>query len=162
MTMSQVTWELPGGVRALRSLTDMLYEAAKSCGVQAQPWGSRDWMGVNLEGRQYSAGIYFTRPEALRFETFYRRVDQDKVARVGLGTVWEWQNKGGFGWFREMNLESEDVHFFARSKPSQMQLLEAFLRECLEIVKKVELPAEPPPQGEVLGEEDKEDHPPIK
>src|ERR1022692_2861743 len=33
MTMGQITWELPIGVRSLRTLTDMLYEAAAACGL---------------------------------------------------------------------------------------------------------------------------------
>lgn len=160
MTMSQVTWELPGGVRALRSLTDMLSEAAQACGVQAQPWGTREWMGVNLAGKQYSAGIYFSRPEALLFETYRRKVDKDKAERLGVGSVFELEDKSGFGWARELNLESEDVHFFARSKPSQMQLLEGFLRESLELVKKAELAAEAPAQDEISGAEGEEELPP--
>jgi hypothetical protein len=140
MTMGQVTWELTGGVRALRALGDMLYEVASACGCQARPHGDRNYMGVYLDRRSYWVGINYDRPEVLEFATDYRKVDPGAAARLGIEGVFEWEDGSAHGWRRQLNLDSEDVHFFARSKASQMQLLENFLRECLETVRRIEVP----------------------
>jgi hypothetical protein len=139
MAIEHVTWELSGGIRALRSLTDMLYEAASACGARAQPWGSRYEMGVYLDKPRYWVGISFDRPAVVTFQTWYRKVDKDAADRLGTGSVFEWKDEPGYGWKRELDLEDEEVHFFARSKASQMELLEKFLRECLDAVRQVEL-----------------------
>lgn len=153
MIMGQVTWELPGGIRALCTLTDMLYEAASACGLQAQIWGSREYMGVNLEGRRFWWGVSYSRPELLTFSTNYARVDKDAADRLGSGTTYEWGSEPGFGWRRELSLDSEDVHFFARSKASQLQFLETFLRECLDLVGKVMVAA---PETDAAAADDEE------
>ncbi len=125
MTMGQVTWEMTTGVRSLRNLVDMLYEAAAACGLRAQLGGSAASIFVFLDGRKYSAGIRYNAPELLRFATWNAPVDPKKVEELGIGTTWQWtDDKTKVGWERETNLESEDVHFFARSKASQMQFLE--------------------------------------
>ena len=143
MIMEQVTWELPGGVRALRSFGDMLYEVAASQGLQVQLKANPSWLGVYLDRRSYWLGIYFDRPEVLVFETYYRRVNPETAARLGIEGVYECKDQPGHYWRRELNLQSEEAAFFARSKARQMQLLEEFLRGCLETVKKIEVPGEP-------------------
>ena len=35
-------------------------------------------------------------------------------------------------WYNCLDLESEDIHFFARSKESQLQCLEKFIKESVE------------------------------
>lgn len=137
--MGQVTWELSGGVRALRALTDMLYEVANACGLQAKPFGSRTSLGIYLDKGHYWIGIDYDQPEKLWFMTHTRKVDKDAAARLGINSLYEWNDKQGYGWQRPLNLESEHVHFFARSHASQMQLLEQFLRECLDMVKRIEI-----------------------
>ncbi len=139
MIMEQVTWELAGGIRALRTLVDMLLEAAAACAVRARQSASPTYMGIELERPRYCAGIYFDRPEFLVFETHYQKVDPALAARLGVAGVYEWESEPGHGWRRELSLESEEVHFFARSKASQLQLLENFLRECLTTVRQIEI-----------------------
>lgn len=51
---------------------------------------------------------------------------------------------GRHRWWRGVELDSEEVHFFSRSKVSQMQWLEGFLRDCLTLAKSVETPDQPP------------------
>jgi hypothetical protein len=145
MTMSQVTWELPTGVRSMRALADMLYEAASACKLKATIRGNTEWIGIHLDGRQYCAGIEFSAPERLYFGTDYASVDPNAAEKLGLGATAPWQDGDGHEWWRDVDLESEDVHFFARSKASQMQFLEQFLRENYEHAKKVTLPGTPNP-----------------
>jgi hypothetical protein len=145
MTMGQVTWELSGGVRALRALNDVLYEVANACGLQAQPWGDRSSLGIFLDKRNYWIGIQYDQPESLSFQTWNREVDKDAAERLGINGLYEWADKGRYGWHRPLDLESEDVHFFARSNTSQRQVLEQFLRECLDTVKRIEIRSAEPP-----------------
>jgi hypothetical protein len=145
MTMEQVTWQLSGGVRALRALNNMLYEAANACGLKAQVLGDRTSLGIYLDKRNYWIGIEYDQPENLCFRTWYREVDKDAAERLGIDGLYEWTTEPGYGWKRSLNLESEDVHFFARSKASQLQRLKQFLRECLDIVKQIEIRGEEPP-----------------
>ena len=138
MTMGQVTWEMTTGIRSLRNLVDMLYEAAAACNLTAKIIGSSDGISVILDGGKYASGIRYSNPEFIRFLTWNVPVDPEKVKQLGVGTTWQWMtNKKKVGWEINTNLESEDVHFFARSKASQMQFLEQFLRENLELAKKV-------------------------
>lgn len=138
MTMGQVTWEMTTGIRSMRNLVDMLYEAAAACGLKAQIAGNRDMMFVYLDGRNYWAGIRYTNPESIHFATWNLKVDPQKVEELGVGTTFQWFNdKTQCGWQNDVNLELEEVHFFARSKVSQMQFLEQFLRENLELAQKV-------------------------
>jgi hypothetical protein len=140
MIMGQVTWELPGGVRALRALRDMLYEAAVSTGYRAQFRVGQDYIGVHLDKPNYWAGIYYDRPEVLIFETCARKVRQDAAERPNLpGRVYKWTTEQALGWYRELNLDSEAIHFFARSPASQRQVLEQFLRECRKTVEDIEI-----------------------
>jgi hypothetical protein len=146
MTMGQVTYELAGGVRALSTLIDMLQEAASACGLKLRYQSYPRQLGIGLNHPAYWVGIYFDRPEVLVFTTNYRRVNPKTADRLGIGGVFE--EKGAAGWRREVNLDSEDVHFFSRSKASQLQFLETFLRECLETVRKIEIPEDRPTEPE--------------
>jgi hypothetical protein len=157
MVMGQVTWELPAGVRALRSLADMLYEAANGCGIQAQIMGGKNEFGVWLDGKRYWAGVYFDRPEMLQFETYNTAIDKNKAENLAVGAVYEWSTAPGFGWKREIDLESEDAHFFSRSKPSQLNFLETFMSECIAFVREIEVAS--PSQNQVEGAVSEEEGP---
>jgi hypothetical protein len=144
MSMGQVTWEMAGGARSLRTLTDMLCEAASACGLQAAPAGSWEYIGAkigsNLKRPDYYLAIYLDKPEILYFETDYRSVDPECAAQLGLENIEEWPNGKGHSWIKELNLQSEETAFFVRTKARQMQLLEEFLRSCLDTVKRIESP----------------------
>jgi len=139
MTMSQVTWEMTTGVRSLKTLADMLYEAASACGIKAYIEGTRNHMVIYIDDRLYWAGIEYDQPESFAFGTYNASVDKESADQLGIGTSFVWSKGDGCGWRRDINLESEDIHFFARSKASQMQFLEQFLRESYEIAKQLTL-----------------------
>ncbi len=140
MIMGQVTWELAGGVRSLLALRVMLYEAANACGFKPSIGAWQDFMGIRLNGKDYRAGIHYDKPEILRFETWDSKVNKEAAEQLGIGRVYLWSNKTDYGWYRELNLESEEAHFFSRSKASQLQFLEEFLDECRKKVEQVVLP----------------------
>jgi len=144
MTIAQVGWQLSEGARAMGSFLVMLQEAAKACQVSAKKSMSLDYVGFMLNEGKYWIGLYFEEPQKLWFGTRCR-IDLEAAARLGEGTVEsETWVPGGYQWCRAGELESEEVHFYHRSKVGQMQWLEKFLRECLEMARRVETPDQPP------------------
>jgi hypothetical protein len=131
MTMEQVSWEFIRGVQSLRSLLEMLNEALTSAKVSpfkyTMAW---DWIGY-LIGRpkQYFIGIRFDRPHMLIFNTVHG-IDENINEQFDLGRITATGN-----WINELDLTSEEVHFFALSKASQLQRIERFLIESLDVIK---------------------------
>ncbi|MBO0698202.1 MAG: hypothetical protein J2P46_07400 [Zavarzinella sp.] len=146
MTMSQVTWELSGGVRALRNFMNMLEEAAHVAGVKVQAKANTRHSGVSLDGGKYWVGINFDDPDRLIFQTEYQAVDPSAAEKLGTGYVYEWSDKKGHGWGQELDLTAEHVHFYARPRASQMQLLESFIRESMDLARRVAVSVNPSPK----------------
>jgi hypothetical protein len=144
MTLTHVGKYLPDGLRAWGSLLNMLSEAAAACKVSAAL--SADWesIGLKLDGRKYWVGVSYAEPEKLWFGTRCR-IELEATAKLGVGEVAEesWV-PGGYRWWKGVELESEPVHFFARSKVGQMEWLEKFLRECLTQARSIESSNQPP------------------
>ncbi|WP_020471749.1 PD-(D/E)XK nuclease family protein [Zavarzinella formosa] len=143
MSMAQVSWELTGGIRALRNFSLMLAESAHAAGVRVTPQGTYHETGAWLDGKAYWIGIDFEMPNILKFMTWKRPVDPKAAQELGVGEIHEWTNKSAHGWERKLDLAAEDVHFFALSRASQMQILEAFIKESVELARRVELTASP-------------------
>ncbi len=144
MTIAQVDWHLSDGARAIRNFLVMLQEAARACHVSAKKSMSLEYVGFNLDEGKYWIGLYFEEPQKLWFGTRCR-INPDAAARLEEGSVeTESWIPGGYRWCRAGELESEQVHFYHRSKVGQMQWLEKFLRECLEIARRIETPDQPP------------------
>jgi hypothetical protein len=148
MNLTQVSKHLPDGIRALSSLLNMLFAVAAACKVSARYSGSRDFSGIVLDGAKYSLGLTYAHPEQLSFRTCCQ-IDGEKATRLAVGDVTEEDPiPGGCSWSRSINLDSEPVHFFSRSKVDQIRWLEAFLRECLTMGRSIEVPNQPPPPEE--------------
>jgi hypothetical protein len=144
MTLAQVGKYMPEGLRALSNLMNMLSEAAEACKVPAKKAAGWDYIGLTLDGLKYWVGVNFADPEILWFST-RSRIDPEAARKLGVGELSEehWV-PGRYRWHRGAELDSESVHFFSRSKVSQMQWLEEFLRECLAQAKSIETPDQPP------------------
>jgi hypothetical protein len=145
MTLTQVGKYMPDGLRALGNLLNMLFEAAAACKIKTHKrTGNWDSMGINLEGNKFWVGIVFKEPEKIWFGT-YCKIDPEAARRVGKGEVSEvgWI-PGRFHWSYALDLESEEVHFFSRSKVSQMQCLEEFLRDCISKARSIMTQDQPP------------------
>ncbi len=143
MTLAQVGKYMPEGLRALSNLTTMLFEAVTACQVSVKKAVGWDYIGLNLDGKYY-IGLNFSEPEMLWFVTRCR-IDAEAAAKLGVGELTEenWV-PGRYRWWRGVELDSEAVHFFARSKVSQMQWLESFLREYLAQARSIETTDQPP------------------
>lgn len=139
MTISQVSGSLADGLRSLSSLLKMLEHAAASCRVSVARSSSWERIGLQLDKRHW-IGVVYDEPERLRFQTEGGRIDPQAARGLGVGTVLE-QNwaPGGFVWRRTEDLNSEQVHFYARSRARQMQWLEEFLAQSLQLAKQIEV-----------------------
>jgi hypothetical protein len=144
MTLTQVGKYMPEGLRALGNLLNMLFEAAVACKVSVNKRGGWEFIGLTLDGLKYWVGINFAEPEKLWFATRCR-IDPEAATRLGVGELGEesWV-PGRYRWWRSVELDSEEVHFFSRTKVSQMEWLEAFLRDCLEKARSIETLDQPP------------------
>jgi hypothetical protein len=152
MTLIQVGKYMPEGLRALSNLMNMLCEAAAACKSQVKKGAAWDSIGLYLDGRKHWIGIEFEYPENLCFAT-QCRINVEAAARLGVGEVIEQSGvPGGYQWWRWVDLDSESVHFYSRSKVSQMEWLEGFLRECLAQARSIETPNQPPIPEEPEGD----------
>lgn len=140
MTLVQVGKFMPEGLRALTNLLNMLAEAAAVCRVTAKKQATWEYMGLKLAGR-YWVGVQFADPEWLVFAT-HCRVDPAGVAALAAGELWD--SGGEVRWRYEVNLDSEEIHFFSRSKVGQMDWLTAFLRDCLGKARSIEIAGQAP------------------
>ena len=139
MTMEQVTWELKNGVRAVWNLIQMLGEALDGHkAIYAQSVG-KEWNGYYVTEKKGWAGVMWEKPTDLVFRTNELAVDDDAAERVGYGAVepYKW-GPNRKAWYYRLRLESEEVHFFARTRESQMRCVEEFVKKGLEGLAKLE------------------------
>lgn len=147
MNLTQVGKFMPEGLRDVASMLDMLFEAAAACKVNAKRavyWEPSWNIGLNLEGKKYWLGVSSAEPGTLWFGTYYCRIDPEKGARLDGEVVEDKSVPGSYRWWRGVELNSELVHFFSRSKVGQIRWLEGFLRECLTMARSIETPDQPP------------------
>lgn len=128
MLMERVGWEFAGGIRALWNLMKMLEEVARKQTEDVRSSIGLGWIGYHLEGKTGWVGIEWDEPTWLTFQSNEMSFDKAVADRLGYGEVQERKDSPcGFKWYYNVDLESEEVHFFARSQTSQMQWLEAFM-----------------------------------
>lgn len=140
MEMEQVTWELERGVRAWQNFLAMLHEAVESCGVPYEKRREGSWQYFYFDKFQFIVSISMDMPTEVWFGTWNAEPDKNKAEKLGKGQVLasdDPQYTGPYQWWNLLKLDSEEVHFFARSKASQMQCLEQFLRESLALARQV-------------------------
>jgi hypothetical protein len=133
MKMEEVGWEMVRGVHAMCNFLAMLAEAAAAatqCPVK--PTRSAEFVGFNLEAKKYWIGLKLDEPEYLFLEAYFTPIDQEKLLALGRGEVEE-ESPGVWRWVDWIDLQSEEAHFFSRSRASQLQFLEQFIRESLAV-----------------------------
>ena len=138
MTLAKVGKYMPEGLRALTNLMNMLVEAASACKVTVKKKPNWEDIGLYLDGQKYWVGVHYWEPEKLWFGTRCQ-IDPEASTKLGFGEMEQdsWV-PGHYRWWRGVELDSESVHFYSRTKVSQMQWLEEFLRECLCQAKSIE------------------------
>jgi hypothetical protein len=143
MAIAQVTWEMPQGARALRSFMDMLLEAARHCGVSATKAATLDYMGWKLDAGRFWVGLLLGNPEKVWLSTEVA-IDVEAARKLeGLVEVSSYVD-GGYQWWYGADLESEESHFFSRSKVGQIQWLQSFLEVALKLGRQIVVGEAPP------------------
>ena len=134
--MEKVGWELVRGVQSLMILVGMLGEAVRAAGVKDKSWSA----GAEFYGRNFTvddtacwSAIRYSKPQTIVFEAY--NVDKAKAEAVGCGRV-ERDGKQ-IKWINELDLEAEEVHFFALSSDNQQSRLQEFLNKGVSAVKKI-------------------------
>jgi hypothetical protein len=116
MNLAHVGKLMPEGLRAASNLMNMLMEAAIACKLPVKKSAGWDYLGVSMQGGKYWIGIEFSSPEKLWFAT-YSQIDRIAADKLSSGEIYEDREAyGGYSWACGVELDSEEVHFFARSK----------------------------------------------
>lgn len=131
IAMDNVSWELVSGIRSFRSCLDMVGEALASMKVSVyRSSAAWDWYGYYIEDKKFFIGIYLNNPGFLTINT------EVALARKEFEDVPVGRLENG-GWRNELDLESEEIHFFARSKASQIQCIEKFIKESIDYARTI-------------------------
>lgn len=149
MAMEKVSWELVRGVQALMNLMGLVEDAMVSCSdiAKRQKLSGTTHNGFSflINGTACWSGVYLSKPQFLVFEAYNVSKAAAKSASVGriLSKAdpdfghFEKQSKDPFKWVNRIDLESEEVHFFALSIENQQKRLEEFVETSASAVKKM-------------------------
>ena len=138
LAMEKVGWELGPGVRSLGSLLAMMKEAIDGDRriKRYNLYLSQDFVGYYLGAAAYYLGLYYEQPAVLRFQTWGVKISKERGSAVNIGRLWE-ERPVGLRWGNTLDLESEEVHFYALPKAKQMQCIERFYRQSLDIAQSI-------------------------
>ena len=132
MSVEEVNRRLSDGVHSLGALMLMLREAAVNSGgkvTSAAPtmedWGVSFTMGNGL----YWNSLSYSESEILFLRVF--GVNRNRAQEIGFGSVQVWI-PNNYSWWNRLDLESERVRFFAKTKSNQIECIERFLRESIQ------------------------------
>ena len=149
MAMEKVGWELTRGVQALLSLMTLLEEAidsSKEIKNRGRLGGTgHNGFDLSINGTRCWSGVYLSRPQVLVFEAY--NLPEAAAQNAVAGRIvrkndpdfghFEKQSKGASKWVNTLDLESENVHFFALSPDNQQLRLEEFVSTCASEIKKM-------------------------
>ena len=137
MAMEKVGWELVRGVQSLMNLMSMLGEAVTAAKVrQKSPTAGIEFFGryLYIDDTECWTGVYYSKPQIIVFESY--KINKANAESVGLGNATK-DSKGTYKWTNELDLESEEVHFFALSPDNQQARIQRFISECISAVKTI-------------------------
>ncbi len=130
MAIQEVTWELERGVKSVWNLVAMIGEAvAKENPKKSAGW---EYAGFYIRDKKAWVGLWWEEPARLYFCTEDLDVKENAPDVVGYGEM----DEGG--WQIKVDIASEDVHFFARSRSSQLKCIEDFVRRGLGALDKLD------------------------
>lgn len=149
MAYDRVEWQYVDGVKSLVDLAHMLVEACNQAQVElstSKPrssWGFGDpYVGLNTDGKQFWVGVWWNRPRFVCFQFDDAPADTNKLNEE----TPNWQLAPNGKWERLLDLLSEDVHFFSRSKNHQVDVLAKFVKEAYDAARRCLAPGQTPPQ----------------
>ncbi|WP_159452273.1 PD-(D/E)XK nuclease family protein [Singulisphaera sp. GP187] len=142
ITMEAVGWEMVAGVRSFRALITMLSEALSASNAPkiAKDPSCWDSCGYYFDDKKFWIGVSYDRPDTLTFMTQKIKIAANAVELAGSGRLQQETDPyfpSGRKWIIELSLNSEEVHFFARSRASQMLCIEQFLANSIACAQKI-------------------------
>ena len=140
--MERGTRELKEGVQSARNLINMAGEALETQGKPTKSTIGWNWIGWYIDSKKAWIGINWDNPSILVFETEELSVTKEAANAVELGEAEAYSEAPtGWRWAHKLDLESEDVHFFALSCACQQARIEQFIKESLEVYGKWHSPS---------------------
>lgn len=138
MIMDRVGWEMTSGLRSMLAFIEMLAEATKDLDIYTRRSAGANFTGFWVtDARNIWVGIRYTEPQSLRFHTYFK-INLDDWLELGVGQIEPSVDvEGGQIWCNTLELDSEVVHFFARSRASQQEALKQFIQDSLTMVRRV-------------------------
>jgi hypothetical protein len=141
MTLEQVSKELMGeqfiqGIQSLRNLLTMVEETLISARVVTYSFEAEwDYMGYYFtpfpnRPDKYWIGINYDEPHILTVNT-EDEIDEEIYNKLGKGYIDERY------WVYELDLSSKEVDFFVLTKLKQLECIETFLRDSLNVIKDI-------------------------
>lgn len=144
MSIQRIGSDLQTGARSLVGLLEMLETALDGerlpYAVNSQ-W--RTWLGYNIEASKYYLGVYLAAAHILTFRTYSLNLDRSKAEALGAGRVWVQQ--GRLRWEHTADLSSNATRFYEKSTGEQMQFIEDFVHECLQLAAQITASEAVPP-----------------
>lgn len=131
IAMEPVRWELTEGIRSFQNLLTMISEALSATNVSIySKSGAWDWHGYYIEDKHFFIGIYLSNPSVIELnsEVPLKENIPDNI-EVGMIEYDCWKN--------QLDMSSEDIHFFARNKQSQLLCIEEFIKDSIEFGRKL-------------------------
>jgi hypothetical protein len=131
MSVERVDRRCSDRIQSLGALMHMLREAAVNSGgkVTSAAPTIEDWgVSFTIGDALYWTGLSYFESEILFVRVF--GVNRNRALEIGFGSVQGWI-PNGYSWWNRLDLESERVRFFAKTKSSQIECIEQFLRESI-------------------------------
>jgi hypothetical protein len=135
VAMDKVNWTMESGLTELQNFLNMIAEALAIAKIKTKSTagtsagGYQGFFSNTETGQRIYICVYFNQPAKLFVHTEKCNFNEDMKLEIG-----KIVNKN---FEIELNLASEEVHFFARSKQSQLTCLEEFLSESVKYAEKL-------------------------
>lgn len=147
MSFDHVEWEYVRGVKSLVDITNMISQACyekkvtSTCKTPGMGWSDGEpWVGVYSDRNQFSVGVRWHSPRFVRFQFEYASADPEKLKDER-----GWQQGADGRWETPLDLESEDVHFFALITQHQKDRLADFIKNAYDAAQRCTAANQPPP-----------------
>jgi hypothetical protein len=132
MSVEKVNRRLSDGIQSLGGLMRMLREVAVNSGgkvISAAPT-MEDWgVSFTIDNVLYWTGLSYSESEILLLGVC--AVNRNRAQEIGFGSV-QVGIPNTYSWWNRLDLESEGVHFFAKTESNQIECIEQFLTESIQ------------------------------
>lgn len=125
LSMKRVAWELIEGINSLNNLMDLISEASSQLNYYRTRSVGANWSGYYINRQEVFVGIFLDNPHLLTMTTYNNVADNVPTS----------PDKGYFptnNWRYEIDMTSETIHFFARTRTSQLDYIKSFIDENLQ------------------------------